>query len=141
MVTWSILIFLQQFWFYVWPEGPQHLNIPKIWSKLYFITVNQVWHACNKYQQDSQTIAFFRYLSFFKCKVTKCMQSLIFENELLTDHLWIKNGSHNTWFTVNVEKEKDVCIVFQKFNVLSIYLKCFIITKYYLVVPNIVNKR
>lgn len=69
------------------------------------------------------------------------MQSLIFENELLTDHLWIKNGSHNTWFTVNVEKEKDVCIVFQKFNVLSIYLKCFIITKYYLVVPNIVNKR
>lgn len=40
-----------------------------------------------------------------------------------------------------LKKKKMFAFVFQKFNVLSIYLKCFIITKYYLVVPNIVNKR
>lgn len=70
-----------------------------IWAKIYIITLNQVWHAGNKYQQYSQTVSILRYLLFFKCKITTCLQILFFENEFLTYHLWIKHLFHNSEFS------------------------------------------
>lgn len=70
-----------------------------IWAKIYIITLNQVWHACNKYQQYSQTVSILPYLLFFKSKITACLQILFFENLFLTYHLWIKHLFHNSEFS------------------------------------------